>query len=279
MFQDLDSTLQAILDDLAAPTELRNASVSFETPDKNFTPAQPTVNLFLYEVKENRKKRDPVPIWEKSGNIYVRRLPPMRVDCHYLVTTWSNQIGGLKVAEEHLLLGQTLYWLGRIHTIPPSYLQGSLVNQPLPAPTMVAQVDGAPNLTDWWSSLGASPRPTITLTVTLSLDLEQAFDEGPPVVTKEIRLEQIDVPGSQEIWFTIGGTVIDTNTSLPLANATVQLVEIEREAMTDAAGQFILADIPDGNYTLRTTVGLTTVDQAIVVPGTVLNAYDVSLVP
>jgi len=49
MFHDLDSTLTAILDDGTAPTELRDAAdVSFETPDRNFAPGQPMVNLFLY---------------------------------------------------------------------------------------------------------------------------------------------------------------------------------------------------------------------------------------
>src|SRR6185436_10808074 len=104
MFQDLDDTIEAILDDAGAPVELRDAAVSFETPDKNFAPAQPTINLFLYEVKENRDLRDPVPITEIVGGQFVRRMPPLRVDCCYLVTAWSAQAGASKIAEEHLLL-------------------------------------------------------------------------------------------------------------------------------------------------------------------------------
>ena len=41
MFQDLDTTLEAMLDDAAAPTDLRNADVSFDTPDKDYKPAHP----------------------------------------------------------------------------------------------------------------------------------------------------------------------------------------------------------------------------------------------
>ena len=62
MFHDLDSTLQAILDDPAAPAQLLAADVSFETPEKGYAPGQPTVNLFLFDVHENRSVRDPVPI-------------------------------------------------------------------------------------------------------------------------------------------------------------------------------------------------------------------------
>src|SRR5258706_3643559 len=103
MFQDLDDTLEAILDDAGAPPELRAAVVSFETPDKNFAPVQATVNLFLYEVKENRSLRDPVPITEIVAGQFIRRMPPLRVDCCYLVTAWSPQAGAAKIVEEHLL--------------------------------------------------------------------------------------------------------------------------------------------------------------------------------
>ena len=47
-----------MLDDAAAPADLRAADVSFDTPDKDFKPAQATVNLFLHEVIENRALRD-----------------------------------------------------------------------------------------------------------------------------------------------------------------------------------------------------------------------------
>ena len=33
MFQDLDATLKAMLSDAAAPADVRNADVSFVTPD------------------------------------------------------------------------------------------------------------------------------------------------------------------------------------------------------------------------------------------------------
>ena len=63
MFHDLDSTLTAILDDGTAPTELHDADVSFETPDRNFAPAQPTENLFLFEVCKWK-----TPVLAKTAN-------------------------------------------------------------------------------------------------------------------------------------------------------------------------------------------------------------------
>jgi hypothetical protein len=86
VFQDLDKTIETILNDDGAPAELKAAQVSFITPDKNFTLNGATVNLFLYEVKENRDLRDPTPIIEKINGGFVRKEQPLRVDCSYIVT-------------------------------------------------------------------------------------------------------------------------------------------------------------------------------------------------
>ncbi|HBY93085.1 MAG TPA: hypothetical protein DEP84_03825 [Chloroflexi bacterium] len=281
MFQDLDATLQAMLNDPAAPTELRNADVSFETPDKNFTPAQVTVNLFLYEVKENRELRDPVPIFERVGGILVRRPPPLRVDCSYVVTAWSNQVGAAKTAEEHLLLSQTLAWLSRFPTIPAAYFQGSMVDQPFPPPLWIAQMDANKNsVGEFWSALGISPKSAFYVTATIAMDLDIQVEAGPPVVTKELILKDKEVPGAEERVYQIGGTVRDAGTLTPITDAQVTLVEMGRTAVTGEAGQFTFLGLGAGNYTLRTTAsGFTTTDTAIVVPATALNAYDVNLTP
>lgn len=279
MFQDLDSTLQAILDDAAAPAQLQAADVSFETPEKGYTPGQKTVNLFLFDVHENRNFRDPVPIRSLNGTIYERKPPPLRVDCSYLVTTWSNNVGALKVAEEHLLLGQALLWLSRFPVIPDPFLQGSLAGQPFPPPSLVAQLEGQ-NVNEFWNALGTPPRPAFTVIVTIAMDLDVSIPEGPPVVLKEMRLEQIDVPASQEIWFQVAGTIRDAATTMPVAGATVTLLELARSTTSDDEGHFSFSQIEAGSFTLRVAAaGFSSLDTAVSVPGIVLNAYDVNLSP
>lgn len=91
MLDDLDATLRAMLTDAAAPAVLRNADISFDTPDKDFTPTQATLNVFLHEVAENRGLRDEARIIERTGNTYTSRLPSLRLDCTYLITAWSVQ--------------------------------------------------------------------------------------------------------------------------------------------------------------------------------------------
>ena len=286
MFQDLDSSLRQILGDANAPVDLRNADVSFEPPDKSFAPTQPTVNLFLYEVKENRELRDPEPIVVMSGGTFVRRMPPLRVDSVYLVTTWSDKTGAAKIAEEHLLLGEAIAWLSRFPVIPDTFLQGSLATpaQPFPPPTMVAQMDANKNAGEFWSALGSTPRPAFYLSVTISIDLGLERPEGPPVVTKEMVLKEKKPPGITEPVladiFEIGGTIRDANTLAAIKDAQVTLLELQIVSVTDAAGHFRFGDLNAGNYTLRAAAGgFTTQDLAIVIPGAVLNAYDINLSP
>src|SRR5262245_33231361 len=127
VLEDLDDTLKKMLDDAAAPSTVKSAQVSFLTPDKAFAPTEKTVDLFLYELKENRELRDPEPVLERVGPSVVRRRPPLRLDCSYLVTAWSTSTGAAKVIEEHKLLGLTYQWMSRFPTIPPTFFAGDMV--------------------------------------------------------------------------------------------------------------------------------------------------------
>ena len=197
MFRDLDSSITQILNDptMTSPAmtmplaELLNAEKSFETPESTFTPAQSTVNLFLYETKENRELRDPVPIIERLGTTYIRKSSPIRMDCSYIVTAWSPAIAAARVAEEHRLLAQAILWLSRFPTVPMNFLQGTLLNQPFPVPMYVAQFDPNKNAGEFWDALSIAPRPAFYLTVTIAMDLGMQVD-GPVVTTTLTNYQQ-----------------------------------------------------------------------------------------
>jgi hypothetical protein len=189
MFQDLDATLKALLADPAAPAGLRAADVSFQTPDKDFQPAQATLNLFLYEVKENRVLRDAAPVITKVDDTYVSRPSPIRMDCTYLGTTWSAKTAGLKAEEEHRLLGLALMWFNRFPEIGAGYFQGGLLNppQPHPLPTALAQTGEDQSMGQFWTALGISPRPAFTLTVTIAMPSADDTVQDPIVAGIELQ--------------------------------------------------------------------------------------------
>jgi hypothetical protein len=241
MFQDLDSTLKKILNDVAmnAPpivpplTELLNAEVSFITPDKTFNPGTPTVNLFLYDVKENRELRDPTPILVKVGNDFVSRQPPVRVDCSYIVTTWSELTNETKVKQEHQLLAQALLWLTRFPTIPATYLEGTLANQIYAPPMYVAQVDPNKNAGEFWDALAIPPRPAFYLTVTIGMELGLQ-ETGALVTTRFTGFDPGD-GSTPETLVQIGGRVLGSEVVAVRAEASPVAANGNTATLPDAA--------------------------------------------
>jgi hypothetical protein len=274
MFQDLDATLKQMLTDAAAPSPLRGAEVSFLTPDKNFPPTLTgaTVNLFLYEVRENRELRDPTPILERVGENFIRRTPPLRVDCSYIVTTWSNGTGELKVSAEHQLLAQALMRLSRFSVIPPDFLQGSLKTPPqlYPPPTMVAQIDPNKNAGEFWDALAIPPRPAFYLTVTIAMDLNLT-EEGALVTTRSTRFKEETLGQTgEETWVQVGGQVqTGTGPNLQnIANATVDILDAGLRATSDADGRYSFPRVPSGTRKFRVVaVGFQVLEKSLQVPG------------
>jgi Pvc16 N-terminal domain/Carboxypeptidase regulatory-like domain len=245
VFDDLDASLAAVLADAAAPMEVRSADVTFTVPDKDFTPAQPTLDLFLHEVQENRDLRDDQPwMQHQPGGGWTAPRTPMRVDCTYLVTAWSPKAGGLRAAEEHRLLGRSLLWLGRFPLIPDSYLQGSLANpaQPFPLSTLVAQTREGQSMGEFWTALGIAPRPAFSLTVTVALQPFPDADTFPDVTAVQVRGDLLSDPALQ-------GRVFNPALAA-VAGASVQLVEAGRSVTADQDGGFSFTGVPFGAYTL-----------------------------
>jgi hypothetical protein len=245
MFQDLDATLKAVLADAAAPPELRNADVSFVTPDKDYKPTQATLNLFLHDVAENRQLRDNAPVRDLTDRTYSVRQPPVRVDCTYLTTAWSASTAGLKVADEHRLLGTALTWLSRFPLIPDQFLQGALKTPPQPYPLTVsiAQVKEGQSMGQFWSALGVPPRPAFTVTVTVAATTSDTVETYPAV-------EEILVEGALLTHPALAGRVLD-HTLAPVPSAKVTVEGADRQVTVGPTGAFTFDDLDFGRYTLH----------------------------
>lgn len=260
MFHDLDQTLTELLGDVPAAElpELSGADVSFEAPDRSFNPPGATVDLFLHEIKENRALRHPAPIMQGA----VRRRPPLRADCSYLVTAWvAGPVGAQRVVAEHRLLGQALAWLSRFPTVPEGYLRGALADPDriYPLPTMVAQLDPNDHNGDFWAAMGVPPRPAFQLTVTIEVDLGFPRTEHP--------VASVEVEHAGEPYVAFGGRVTDA-AGAPMPGARVRLEPTGRTVLADEAGRFAFDQVsPGGGYRLSATAtGQRPVDRPIIVP-------------
>lgn len=190
MIRDLDDTIQALLETRApAGSELAGADISFDLPDAEWRGGLDslTVNCYLYDIRENLEMRTNELLLQRSpdGTRAARRRPPVRIDCAYCITAWSPATDE-SVLEEHRLLSQVLTVLLRNPTIPSDVLQGSLMDQIPPYPTVIASPDGVKNQPQFWNALDQQLKPSLNYVVTLALILDEAPAELPRVVEEVV---------------------------------------------------------------------------------------------
>ena len=72
--------------------------VRFELPTKAWVDslAYPTINLFLFDMAEKTELRNLPPQVSRGNGHATTRMPPRRVELHYLVSAFSSVI-----ADEH----------------------------------------------------------------------------------------------------------------------------------------------------------------------------------
>jgi hypothetical protein len=179
------------------------------------------------------------------------------------------------VFAEHLLLSQVLQVLSGFPLIPPGLLKGKLVGQEPPVQLQIAHPDDMRNPSEFWAAVGNRMRPAVVAAATITMPIF-AEEQSPMVITSDLALQQIGVPGSRQELFRIGGHITD-NASAPVGGATVRIVGRGRATMTDVNGAFTLSPYPAGSYTLRVVSGGNTTDTSITIPAPLGSNYDVQL--
>ena len=184
MIHDVDDALRALIG-ADGPT---GVEVSFDAPTREWAARQnaPSINVFLYDIREDVARRDVATqvIRDEAGRVVERRPPARRFKLSYLLSAWTQ-----RAEDEHRLLSGLLSQFLRHDAIPREFLRGSLEDAPCP---VVLQLALPPtqdrSLSDIWSALGGELKPSLDLTVIAPLDPQRVFDAGPPVLERP-RLE------------------------------------------------------------------------------------------
>ncbi len=271
MINELDETIKQLLIKKGGlnPAEI---DIVFEMPDREWSSSisKPTVNIYLYDIHENRELRDYDWTMTRNNGQTTRTMRPVRVDLSYLVTVWTND-----TEDQHRLLGHILTTLFRFPEIPADLLQGSLANADVPIRTWAAQADGVlRNTSDFWSALDNNLKPSIGYVVTVPIDLDVTFT-APELKTKSFKFK--DFAGA-ELGATvqIAGTVHKKGKPKEgIPNAIILLKELQVTATTDEIGRFAFRNVTEGSYNIE----IVTEDKkkrqlSLVVPS---PSYDVEL--
>jgi hypothetical protein len=256
MIADLDETLYQLLKD-ELPIKNGEIEVSFEQPRRENSARwmKPTINLFLYDLRENNILRQPQ--WERlpggNGSQAQQKRSPLRVDCYYMLTTWAAD-----PQDEHRLLTRALMALSRFPTLPDDLLLGSLRNPPFNIQARLASHDKLTNPAEVWSALDNELRPSVSYILTLALDPWQVVT-GPLVRTRTLRTGQAATiprtqslePATQNELVWIGGQARRKNKpDEPLAGLEIAVKGTGYLASSDESGHFALGGLSPGDYIL-----------------------------
>jgi hypothetical protein len=176
------------VDDAVRKLVLRDAvsgsgvDVSLEAPTKEWAARRnaPTVNVYLYDVREDLMRRQVLyeEVRGPDGRVLERRPPPRRFKLSYLVTVWTQ-----RPEDEHRLLSALLSCFLRHEALPPDVLTGTLADSSYA--TLVSVALPPPqdrSLADVWSALGGELKPSLDLVLTAPVDTAREAYVGPPVV-------------------------------------------------------------------------------------------------
>ncbi len=243
MIHDLDETLRRFLIQ-ELPINNNEIDIRFDQPNRDWSTRignRPTLNMFLYDLRENKELRQTRPMWDVvklEDGTKVQRRRPVRMDLHYMITAWAAE-----PEDEHRLLTGALMAFLRYPHVPEDLLTENLQDQPVPMPIMVAQYDELRNPADVWSALDNEVKPALVCIITLSVNPYQ------PVPVAEAVKQPPEIQYKPP--WTVGGKL---ESERDLASMRMTLVELKREVPIDKDGSFIIRSVPAGNYTLEVAI-------------------------
>ncbi|WP_435738060.1 DUF4255 domain-containing protein [Cellulosimicrobium sp. PMB13] len=189
MITEVDDALRALVREAVGDVE-----VAFDAPTTDWAARRnaPTVDVYLYDVREDVKRRSHGLIDRRGpdGTVTGRADPPRHFRLSYLVTAWTQ-----RPEDEHRLLDRVLAALIGLDALPPEHVVGSLAEAGGPVPVTVGMPPAEDrSVTDVWSSLGGELKPSVEVAVTAPLLRPERGEVGPPV-REELLLAARDTTG------------------------------------------------------------------------------------
>lgn len=186
MIHEVDEALRVLF--RADPVAGGQVAVVFDAPTRDWaaTVNAPTVNLYLYDIREDmrRRERGLLNEYDEHGTVTARRRPPRYFKLSYLITAWTR-----RPEDEHRLLSALLLCLLRYEALPPDRLTGTLAGLGVSVPMSVALPPPEDrSFADVWSALGGELKPSLDLVISVPVTESPVYAAGPPVGDEGLRL-------------------------------------------------------------------------------------------
>jgi hypothetical protein len=191
---EVDQALGDLLRTRALPGG--QVEVSFDPPTRDWAAGRnvPTVNAYLYDIREDtrRRKYGIIGVRDESGLLVQRRRPLRYFRLAYLITSWTR-----RPEDEHSLLASVLGCLVGTEVLPLSG-DGPLASLGEPVAFSMAEPSGdSRSAADLWSALGGNLKPSLDVVAIAPYPIDSG-DAVAPLVTDAVgvvgrRLDRPDV--------------------------------------------------------------------------------------
>jgi len=259
MLDDLDDAIRDLLT-TEMPINANEVDIAFDQPTREWSSrlSRPTINCFMHDVRENVKLRTHQPYLGVSAVGMTANVSanPIRLDVHYMITTWAND-----PADEHRLLGRLLMVMFRYKALPEQYLLNTLEDMEFDILIKIAQYDQRDFRREIWSMLDNEMRPIIDLCLTIAIEPEAEWTV-PLVRSTEISFGQMDPFGVNngdghmnssgipigDQFYSVSGTI---HSDMPNEPLSIHLLEVAIPVVVDAMGHYTITGLRGGTYTLE----------------------------
>ncbi|MBC3992491.1 DUF4255 domain-containing protein [Streptomyces sp. AC563] len=186
MIHEVDEVLRALF--RTDVLEGAQIAVVFDAPTREWAAKvnAPTINLYLYDIREDMRLRERGlhNEYDARGVVVARRRPPRFFKLSYLITAWTK-----RPEDEHRLLSSLLACLLRHESLPSERLTGALADIGVAVPMTVALPPPEDrSFADVWSALGGELKPSLDLVVSVPVTESPVYPVGPPVTDEGLRL-------------------------------------------------------------------------------------------
>ncbi len=179
VIHEVDHALRSLIErDAVDGTDVE---VVFDAPTKDWAARRtvPTIDVYLYDIREDLRRRERGLLNTYDGDrISSRSLPPRYFKLSYLVTAWTQ-----RPEDEHRLLASLLSCFLRYDALPTELVTGPLADPGLPvALTIALPPPEDRSFADVWSALGGELKPSLDIVVSAPTATGQDYPAAPPIL-------------------------------------------------------------------------------------------------
>ncbi|MCM3661597.1 DUF4255 domain-containing protein [Georgenia satyanarayanai] len=177
MIREIDEALRELVRTRALDGSDVEVVLDAPTTDWAARRNAPTVNLYLYDLREDTRWRERgwAPRAGADGTVTGRVPAPRLFKLSYLVTAWTA-----RPEDEHRLLDALLGALLAVEILPPEMLGSDLEGVRVPLTVGLPPPEDR-GFADVWSSLGGQLKPSIDVVLTAPFSSGADLPVGPPV--------------------------------------------------------------------------------------------------